>query len=67
MPSGREESWKKRRKSECALGVGVSVSGWLVPKTYYCSDEKCGYSGPVFVEVEADEADKFKRAINGDE
>ncbi|MHA2386852.1 MAG: hypothetical protein ACXAEE_11645 [Candidatus Thorarchaeota archaeon] len=47
--------------------MGVSVSGWLVPKTYYCSDEKCGYSGPVFVEVEADEADKFKRAINGDE
>jgi predicted RNA-binding Zn-ribbon protein involved in translation (DUF1610 family) len=44
----------------------TSVSGWLVPKTYYCSDEECGYSGPVFVEVEADEADKFKRAINGD-
>ncbi|MFX1331151.1 MAG: hypothetical protein ACFE9W_06325 [Promethearchaeota archaeon] len=44
----------------------TSVSGWLVPKTYYCSNEDCGYSGSVFVEIEADEADKFRRAINGE-
>ncbi len=43
-----------------------SVSGWLVPKTYYCSDEECGYSGAVYVEVEAGEAEKLRRAINGD-
>ncbi|MFX0108962.1 MAG: hypothetical protein ACFE7R_11810, partial [Candidatus Hodarchaeota archaeon] len=43
-----------------------SVSGWLVPDTYFCSDEECGYSGPVFVEVEVEEAEHLRRVINGD-
>jgi hypothetical protein len=41
------------------------VSGWLVPKTYYCSGENCGYSGPVYVEVEAHEVEHLRRIING--
>ena len=30
------------------------LGGWLVPQDYYCT--KCGYSGSVFVEKEADSA-----------
>ncbi len=43
-----------------------SVSGWLVPTTYYCEEEKCGYSGPVYVEVDVEELDHLKRIMNGD-
>lgn len=43
-----------------------TVGGWLVPKTYFCPDEECGYSGSVYVEVEADEAENLRRVINGD-
>ena len=32
-----------------------SVGGWLVPTTYYCQEDGCGYSGPVYVEVDAEE------------
>ncbi|RLG61302.1 hypothetical protein DRN86_00240 [Candidatus Geothermarchaeota archaeon] len=28
-------------------------SGWLTPKIYRC--DKCGYKGPVYLEVELDE------------
>jgi predicted RNA-binding Zn-ribbon protein involved in translation (DUF1610 family) len=42
----------------------TSVSGWLVPTTYYCED--CGYSGTLYVEVDIDEAEKLKHAMNGD-
>ncbi len=42
-----------------------SVSGWLVPATYYCTVEECGYSGPVYVEIEPDELDTLRDAING--
>ncbi|MFW9800051.1 MAG: hypothetical protein ACFFD9_06425 [Candidatus Thorarchaeota archaeon] len=43
-----------------------SVSGWLVPKTYYCSDKTCGYSGPVYVEVDVEEVEHVRRVINGE-
>ena len=43
-----------------------SVSGWLVPTTYYCEDKKCGYSGPVYVEVDDEDAENLRRAMNGD-
>ncbi len=43
-----------------------SVSGWLVPKTFFCEEKKCDYSGPVFVEVDSDELDNLRRAMNGD-
>lgn len=43
-----------------------SIGGWLVPKTYYCESEDCGYSGPLFVEVEASELKEFRKAMNGE-
>ena len=43
-----------------------SVGGWLVPKTYYCEAEGCGYSGSVYVEVDASEVDELRNAINGE-
>jgi len=44
----------------------VSVNGWLVPTTYYCEEEDCGYSGPVYVEIDAEEAENLKRMMNGE-
>jgi len=44
----------------------TSVSGWLVPTTYYCAEEDCDYSGALYVEVDIDEADDIRRAMNGD-
>ncbi|MFW9955456.1 MAG: hypothetical protein ACFFD3_12955 [Candidatus Thorarchaeota archaeon] len=44
-----------------------SVGGWLVPPTYYCSAEGCGYSGSVYVEVDIKELDHMRKAINGNE
>lgn len=41
----------------------TSLSGWLVPSSYYC--ENCKYAGQVYVEVEAEEIDRFQRTING--
>lgn len=41
-----------------------AVSGWLVPDTYYCDD--CKYSGPVYVEIEADDAEQLRKVINGE-
>ena len=43
-----------------------SVSGWLVPTTYYCEEEDCDYSGALYVEVDVEEAEELKRAMNGD-
>ncbi|MHA2025481.1 MAG: hypothetical protein ACW98U_06225 [Candidatus Thorarchaeota archaeon] len=43
-----------------------SVSGWLVPATYYCKDEECGYSGPTYVEVDVEEAENLRKVMNGD-
>ncbi len=40
-----------------------SVGGWLIPTTYYCESEGCGYSGPIYVEVDAEQLEDFQRAI----
>ncbi|NWF94737.1 MAG: hypothetical protein HXY34_01210 [Candidatus Thorarchaeota archaeon] len=42
----------------------TSLSGWLVPATYFCSD--CHYSGMVYVEIDAEDLDKLQSTINGD-
>ena len=44
-----------------------SVGGWLVPTTYYCEEEECGYSGPIYVEVDAADIDTMRRIMNGDD
>ncbi|MHA1770971.1 MAG: hypothetical protein ACTSXS_05150 [Candidatus Thorarchaeota archaeon] len=41
--------------------VRTSVSGWLVPSSYYCAD--CHYSGPVYVEIDADEVSQLQEAM----
>ena len=46
--------------------VKTSVAGWLVPKTYYCTNEECGYSGPVFIEIDADELEEFQRVLRAE-
>jgi hypothetical protein len=43
-----------------------SVSGWLIPSTYYCKEEGCGYSGTLYVEVEVEEMEMIQRVMNGD-
>ncbi|MFX1561417.1 MAG: hypothetical protein ACFFBL_12575 [Promethearchaeota archaeon] len=43
-----------------------SVSGWLVPNTYYCEEEDCDYSGTLYVEVDVEEVEHLKRVMNGD-
>ncbi|MFW9834943.1 MAG: hypothetical protein ACFFEK_13165 [Candidatus Thorarchaeota archaeon] len=43
-----------------------SVSGWLVPTTYYCEEEDCDYSGTLYVEVDVEEVEHLKQAMNGD-
>jgi hypothetical protein len=43
-----------------------SVSGWLVPTTYYCEAEDCDYSGTLYVEVDVEEVEHLKQAMNGD-
>jgi len=43
-----------------------SVSGWLVPNTYYCQEEDCDYSGTLYVEVDVEEVEQLKRVMNGD-
>ena len=42
-----------------------SVTGWLVPATYYCTNKGCGYSGPIYVEIEKEELDTLRNAMNG--
>ena len=42
-----------------------SVSGWLVPTTYYCEEEDCGYSGPIYAEVEVEELEQVRQILNG--
>ncbi len=44
----------------------TSVNGWLVPTTYYCEEDGCGYSGPVYVEIDVEEAETIKRMMNGE-
>ncbi|MFW9964046.1 MAG: hypothetical protein ACFFCX_10805 [Candidatus Sifarchaeia archaeon] len=44
----------------------TSVSGWLVPTTYYCGEKDCGYSGTLYVEIDVEEAEQLKRVMNGD-
>jgi hypothetical protein len=46
--------------------VKSSVGGWLVPLTYYCEDEECGYSGSIYVEIDIGDADDLRRVMNGD-
>lgn len=43
-----------------------SVSGWLVPNTYYCEEEGCGYSGTLYVEIDVEEVEQLKKVMNGD-
>ena len=43
-----------------------SVSGWLVPNTYFCGEEDCDYAGALYVEVDVEEVEQLKRAMNGD-
>lgn len=71
--SGREDMSEMQKVRICPRCGGSqikeassTVSGWLVPKTYFCPEEKCGYSGSVYVEVDAEEAENLRRAINGD-
>ncbi|TFG32688.1 hypothetical protein EU527_09640 [Candidatus Thorarchaeota archaeon] len=45
----------------------ISVNGWLVPTTYYCDEEGCGYSGSVYVEIDIEEVEAIKKMMNGDE
>jgi hypothetical protein len=42
-----------------------SVGGWLVPTTYYCREEECDYSGPVYVEVDSEDLDNMRKIMNG--
>ncbi|MGQ4871534.1 MAG: hypothetical protein ACTSPX_06760 [Candidatus Thorarchaeota archaeon] len=41
--------------------IRTSVSGWLVPSSYYC--EECHYSGPIYVEVDSDEVSRLQAAM----
>lgn len=45
--------------------VKTSVNGWLVPTTYYCEEANCGYSGSGLIEIDADEVEILKQAMNG--
>jgi hypothetical protein len=42
-----------------------TVSGWLVPTTYYCEEDECTYSGPIYAEVEAEELEQVRQILNG--
>ncbi|MDH4213568.1 MAG: hypothetical protein OEV85_06575 [Candidatus Thorarchaeota archaeon] len=44
----------------------TSVNGWLVPTTYYCEEEGCGYSGPGLIEIDAEEAEILRQVMNGE-
>ncbi len=46
--------------------AGNSIGGWLIPQTYYCENEECGYSGPLFVEVDESNLEEFTKAMNGE-
>ena len=46
--------------------ISNTVGGWLVPKTYYCTIEDCGYSGSIYVEIEANEVEHFQAVINAE-
>ncbi len=42
-----------------------SVGGWLVPTTYYCREEECDYSGPIYVEVDSADLESMRKIMNG--
>ncbi|TFG04136.1 MAG: hypothetical protein EU539_11425 [Promethearchaeota archaeon] len=37
------------------LRNATNVSGWLAPDMFECSDEKCGYVGHIYLEVDTDD------------
>jgi len=39
------------------LRMADSISGWMTAETYKCDD--CGYRGQVYLEVDADEYEKW--------
>ncbi|MGQ4832844.1 MAG: hypothetical protein ACP6IS_02960 [Candidatus Asgardarchaeia archaeon] len=43
------------------LRLASSISGWLVAETYHCID--CGYTGPIYIEVTPEEAEKMIKEI----
>jgi len=71
MSGGHSVSKKKTRVCPRCGSTNIrenktSVNGWLVPTTYYCAEEGCGYSGALYVEIDADEVEALKRVMNGD-
>jgi predicted RNA-binding Zn-ribbon protein involved in translation (DUF1610 family) len=42
------------------LRAADSISGWMTADIYKC--DKCGYRGPVFIEVDPEELEKMKNA-----
>ena len=34
------------------LKNATNVSGWLAPDMYECADDKCGYVGRIYIEVD---------------
>ena len=43
------------------LRPASSISGWLVAAKYHCLD--CGYTGPIYIEVTPEEAEKMIKEI----
>ncbi|MFX1339250.1 MAG: hypothetical protein ACFFDK_11625 [Promethearchaeota archaeon] len=37
------------------LRNAINVSGWLAPGMFECSDEKCGYVGYIYIEVDPED------------
>ena len=43
-----------------------TVGGWLIPPTFYCETEDCGYSGSIYVEVNSNEVEHLQMVINSE-
>jgi len=60
----------KRRIKVCPICLSPKIrrsssfDGWLLPEVYVC--EKCGYRGPVYMEVEIEVEEGEGRDRNGD-
>ena len=37
------------------LKNAINVSGWLAPDMYECTDDKCGYFGRIYIEVDPED------------
>jgi len=40
------------------LSLSSKMDAWLTPKQYFCAD--CGYVGPIVIEIEKEELEKWK-------